>query len=181
MGYADMVLAGLDFGDVGGMDPFGVGAAMPALRRASSYQAVQPQFGLQAARQGMVQQAALASSLPAVILPIDSVANVGAGLTVNIIVTPVSNIRITRLTVSPASAGSFIINNILAGRVNLFAGAGAVPADMFAPNSAAPPIEVPLVQAGTQIGVNVTNLSGAGVRFVGAFSTIDLTMRLRGQ
>lgn len=174
---SDLILAGMDpYGDVGGMDPFGVGAiASPLLQR------LQINPGLQQARQAAVQNAALAESMPAVVLPIDSVAAVGAGLAAAIVVTPVSNVRITRMTVSPSVAGSFAINSLLAGRVNLFAGAGSVPADMFAPNSAAPPIEVPLVQAGTQIILNVTNLTGAGVRFIGSFSVIDLTLKLQGQ
>ena len=173
---SDLVLAGLDYGDVGGMDPFGVGAIASPL---ASRMALNPQ--LQQARQMAVQNAALAESMPAVVLPVDSVANVGAGLAAAIAVTPVSSVRITRFTVSPSVAGAFIINAMLAGRVNLFAGAGSVPADMFAPNSSAPPIEVPLVQAGTQIIVNVTNVSGAGARFIGSFSVIDLTLKLQGQ
>lgn len=174
-GLSDLVLSGLDYGDMGGMDPFGVGAT-------ASLAVNRQQFSLPAARQAMVQNAAIAESMPAVILPVDTGAVLivaGAAFTVN--VTPVSRVRITRFTVSPAIAGSFIVTSILAGRVNLFAGAGAVPADIFAPNNFGPPIEVPMVEAGTIIQVNGTNVSGAAARFIGAFSTIDLTLKLQGQ
>jgi hypothetical protein len=96
-------------------------------------------------------------------------------------VVPVSRVRITRFTVSPATAGSFVIASILAGRVNLFVGAGGVPADIFAPNNFGPPIEVPLVEAGTILSVIGANIAGAAARFFGAFAAIDLTLKLQGQ
>jgi hypothetical protein len=176
---SDLVLSGIDPFDVSGVDPYGVGAAqtMTAARLMNP--------GLQRVAAPAIQNAAnnavLAQSMPAVILPVDSGALIGAGVTLGMNIVPVSNVRITRFSVSPAIAGSFIVNSILAGRVNLFAGAGSVPADLFAPNSAGPPIEVPMIQAGTIIQVNVTNFSGAAARFIGAFSTVDLTLKLQGQ
>jgi hypothetical protein len=185
-GLSDLVLAGVDYSEgVGGMDPFGVGALNAQSLRTMQLPVARANVieqGMASARTAAVQNAAIAESMPAVILPVDTGAVLvlaGAAFIVNVV--PVSRVRITRFTVSPATAGSFVINAILAGRVNLFVGAGGVPADIFAPNNFGPPIEVPLVEAGTILTVGGANIAGAAARLFGAFAAIDLTLKLQGQ
>jgi hypothetical protein len=99
-------------------------------------------------------------------LPIDSVAVVGAGLTVNLVLNPVEPFRGEALAVDPSIAASFVINAILIGRKNQLIGAGALACTLCSPVNPFP-VQWDTAQTSQPITFNVTNTSAAALRFMG--------------
>jgi hypothetical protein len=122
------------------------------------------------------QQLARTQFLPAIFVGIDSGAVlIPAGATQAITTEPQVPVRVTKFVVASSCAAFFNVNEIKIARLDLLASASGVPAEQFIPNAETPPIEAPVLPAGSQIVVAVENVSGAPQRFRGGFPAIDLT------
>lgn len=129
-----------------------------------------------AAHTAKQEQLARAGSLPAIVLGVDSGSTlITAGSSSTIATGPSVPVRITKFTVASSAAPFFNINEISIARLNLLAGSSGVPAENYIPNAETPPIEAPILPAGSQVVVVVENLDGSSHRFRGAFSCLDLT------
>jgi len=123
-----------------------------------------------------LQQLAMANYVPQIQLGVgDSTTKVKAGATISFSPEPSVPLRVTQFTVPGSLAPFFVINSLTIARVNLLAGASAVPAEMFVPNARHAPLENPILSAGSIAVVSVTNIDANDHLFLAAFTGIDLT------
>ncbi len=101
------------------------------------------------------------------ILGLDSVTNVGAGATGSITSNPQMPFKPRRLSVWGSVASSFLLSSLVIGNQPQFASLQfAVPADMFGPTAFGTDLNCDTAQANTNVQIQATNVSGAGLRFV---------------
>lgn len=77
--------------------------------------------------------------------------------------------------VREATADDWQITAMRIGRVDLLAGATGIPASCFTGAQARPPVSAPVLEAGTQSTLYITNLTGGSSRFMGMFTALDLS------
>lgn len=118
--------------------------------------------------------AAMAGVLPQIFLGVLS-GTVAAAGTEAIPAEPNVRFRITDFIVDDAIANDFRITAIQIGRLNLLTSNVGIPASMFRTSVQRPPIETPILEAGTQAVVTVLNTSGADRIFSASFIALDLT------
>jgi hypothetical protein len=127
--------------------------------------------------------ASKARNLPQIFLGLDSSDGGGApilaGATRTVRTEPTTPLRITDLIVQAAFAADFSITRIDIGRLNLLAGGQPIPADAFISGVQRPPVEAPVLPAGTEAAITVVNNGGAARVFRAMFVGIDL-QRARG-
>jgi hypothetical protein len=127
--------------------------------------------------------ASKARNLPQIFLGLDSSDGAGlpilAGTTRTVRTEPTTPLRITDLIVQAAFAADFSITRIDIGRLNLLAGGQPIPADAFISGVQRPPVEAPVLPAGTEAAITVVNNGGAARVFRAMFVGIDL-QRARG-
>lgn len=101
------------------------------------------------------------------ILGFDSVANVAAGVTANITSNPQMPFKPRRLSVLGSVASSFLLASLIIGNQPQFASLQfSVPADMFGPTAFGTDLNCDTAQPNTNVQLQATNISGAGLRFV---------------
>lgn len=132
----------------------------------------------QETRKVQLETRALAGRVPTIPLGIDSVALIAALTAQAINVIPTTAVRIVGMSVANSIAPSFIINSILVGRLNLLDSGAAIPAEMYSGVANDMSLESPAIPAGTIIVVNVTNISGGGLRFLAGFKCVDLSVNV---
>jgi len=86
---------------------------------------------------------------------------VPASGTVNVTGTPQVPFRGQRLTIPGLIAVNFVLNSLVIGKDNQFAGSGAIPATTFAENAVGEDMNLDTAQIGNTIVMNVTNLDAA--------------------
>ncbi len=150
---------------------------------------VQHQKAMAAAHKKMAQElklqklsaASTAGEVPQIFLGIDSREKAPNGIPAgNSLVLSVESsepLRITNLLVDDAIASDFTISRIQIGRLNLLAGSDSVPAAIFKSSVVRAPIATPILPAGTEARLEVTNRSQAPRDFVAAFTGIDVAAR----
>jgi hypothetical protein len=189
-----LALLGVDSpaGHVGGMDFVGAAAAHPSFQL--SPQAMQSFAQAMQHRQAPVayrpapyqddskfrtlQQLAMANFVPQIKLGIGSDpagAKVKAAASASFSPEGSVPLRITQFTVASSIAPFFVITQLTVARLNLLAGAVAVPAEDFIPNARHAPLEIPILAAGSQVVVGVTNVDAADHFFFASVTAIDLT------
>ncbi|MEZ4447687.1 MAG: hypothetical protein R3B72_51905 [Polyangiaceae bacterium] len=128
-----------------------------------------------------ISAAAKAGALPQIFLGVDSAQKYQTGIpanqTVTLAVESTEPLRITNFLVDDAIASDFAVNRIQIGRLNLLAGSHAIPAAMFKSGIERPPMETPMLPAGTEAKIEVTNRASAPRHFLAAFTGIDLSRR----
>lgn len=122
-----------------------------------------------------IRQLASAGQLPQIPLGVRSAATVTAGGTETIAPEPSVPMRLTTFQVAKVIMDFFLINSMKVARLDMLAGSDGVPASAFAPDAVHPPIENPILPAGSQVTVIVENVDGADHAFYGNFFGIDLT------
>lgn len=101
------------------------------------------------------------------ILGFDSVAVVAAGVTANITANPQMPFKPRRLSVLGSVASSFLLASLIIGNQPQFASLQfSVPADMFGPTAFGTDLNCDTAQANTNVQLQATNITGAGLRFV---------------
>lgn len=101
------------------------------------------------------------------ILGFDSVANVAGGATANITSNPQMPFKPRRLSVLGSVASNFLLNNLVIGNQPQFASLQfAAPADMFGPTAFGTDLSCDTAQPNTNVQLQITNISGAALRFV---------------
>jgi len=150
---------------------------------------VQHQKAITASHKKMAQEiklqklsaASTAGEVPQIFLGIDSRQKapngIPAGQSLVLAVESTEPLRITNLLVDDAIASDFTISRIQVGRLNLLAGSDAVPAAIFKSSVVRAPIATPILPAGTEAKIEVTNRSQAPRDFVAAFTGIDVAAR----
>jgi hypothetical protein len=83
---------------------------------------------------------------------------VPASGTVNVTATPQVPFRGQRLTIPGTIAINFVINSLVIGKDNQFAGSGAIPATTFAENAVGEDMNLDTAQIGNTIVLNVSNI-----------------------
>jgi hypothetical protein len=78
--------------------------------------------------------------------------------TVNVTATPQVPFRGQRLTIPGTIAINFVINSLVIGKDNQFAGSGAIPATTFAENAVGEDMNLDTAQIGNTIVLNVSNI-----------------------
>lgn len=182
VGGADIV-GGTDF--VGASPALGFSAANPMMQAAMNPMATMAAAQQQAdaiqhtAHLQKQQQLITAKKLPQIFLGVDSEPQSAGGILAAGVLAITSEasvpLRITDFKVASAIAPFFNVNSITVARLNLMAGASGVPAEAWIPNAENPPIECPLLPAGSQVITTVENVDLATHRFRGGFYAIDLT------
>lgn len=181
MGYLGVqgadIVGGTDF--VGAVNPAALtyaGASPMATMAAAQQQADAIQHTAHLQKQ---QQLITAKKLPQIFLGVDSEPQSAGGILAAGVLAITSEasvpLRITDFKVASAIAPFFNVNSITVARLNLMAGASGVPAEAWIPNAENPPIECPLLPAGSQVITTVENVDLATHRFRGGFYAIDLT------
>jgi len=99
-------------------------------------------------------------------LGLDSTTAVATLATANVQNNPQVVFRPERLVVSGAIAQFFVLNSLVVGKNLQFAAAGAMPCDAFGPNSFGVRLKMDTAQINSVIIANVTNIDGAGHRFL---------------
>lgn len=122
-----------------------------------------------------VRQQALAGLVPQIPLGVRSSSAVSAAGTATIAPESAVPMRLTDFQVSSAIAPFFLISSMRVARLDMLAGSDAIPAECFIPNAKHPPIENPILPAGSPVTVGVENIDGAPHFFFGSFWGIDLT------
>jgi hypothetical protein len=124
-----------------------------------------------------LQQLAMSNYVPQIPLGLGDIttkvkANGGTGT-----FTPEGSVplRITNIDIPPSIAPFFVITQFTVARLNLLAGGTPVPAETFMPNSRRPPLEFPILAAGSQITIGVTNIDANDHLFFASVHAIDLT------
>jgi hypothetical protein len=102
------------------------------------------------------------------ILPIDSVATVGAGLTVLITPRPQKRFRAERIIVGSSIAAFFLVNDVKVGNVSQFLQSGAIPAEVFSQNAFGVRLKMDTASPALDFVISVTNIDVAAHRFNGA-------------
>jgi hypothetical protein len=151
-----------------------VGAA-PRRRLAPAQRAAVQRAAIKSAQVQKMQRLALAGKLPQILLGMQSDAAIGAGLSADVTTEPQVPVRLTSCTIGASIAAFFSIGAFTIARMNLLATSGRVPAEMFLPNAELSPLETPILPAGSQIVMNVTNDDGAAHFFRAGFKALDLT------
>ncbi len=124
-----------------------------------------------------LRQQALAGMVPQICLPCNSSSAVTANSVTNGTLAPEASVpmRLTEFNVAKAVADYFLINSIRVARLDLLGGSGGVPASVFSPDSRHPPLENPILPAGSPVNVQVENIDAADHFFYSTFFGIDLT------
>ena len=91
--------------------------------------------------------------------------SIGAGATAIIAANPQLPFRVQRL-VTPSTG--LLIDNLAVGTVSQFVSAGAVPVEVFAPNSFAVSLRGDTAVPGVQVQITVSNPTGGALTFSGA-------------
>lgn len=182
----DYDVSGLDF--VGALPPAAAAAISPAVRAQAIRNVAARRLGLRpgvamAAARAMqdekLARASTAKALPQIFVGIDSeptnAGGVAAAATVNVNGEPQVPMRITDLTVANTAAPFFLINSLQIARLNMLASGVPIPAEQFIANSNRPPIECPILPAGSQVTLSITNLDAAARRFNATLIGLDLT------
>jgi hypothetical protein len=99
------------------------------------------------------------------VLGFDSVTAVAAAATANITSRPQLTFRPDRLVVAGSIAASFLINDLRIGKNSQFLAGVAVPAEAFGQQAFGVRLKLDTAQVSQDIVLNVTNTSGAGLRF----------------
>lgn len=126
-------------------------------------------------RAGVVnkQNFALARAMPAIFLGFEqAVAASGADNATSEGSVP---LRPTDLVVRASNAGDFTIDDLQVGRVNLMAGATAIPAEAFNTSVVRPPISAPELKAGVPASIGLNNLTAAASTFRAMYTALDLS------
>ncbi len=119
------------------------------------------------------QNLAMARNMPAIFLGFEqSVAAAGASNATSEGSVP---LRPTDLVVRASNAGDFTIDDMQIGRVNLMAGATAIPAEAFNTSVVRPPISAPELKAGVPASIGLNNLTAAASVFRGMYTALDLS------
>lgn len=84
-------------------------------------------------------------------------------------------LRPTDLVVRASNAGDFTIDDLQVGRVNLMAGATAIPAEAFNTSVVRPPISAPELKAGVPASIGLNNLTAAATTFRAMYTALDLS------
>lgn len=186
---------------VSGVDTYGVGAfpdmshvTLNAQGRANLSRAAHPQAlqqallvkaGLQAMR--LAQQVnderrarvlALTGQIPQFIIPASTAVGADVAAGAAFVLTPIAGVpaRITKYEIARVSSPFYSITGITVARMNMFGGGvGACPADAFSPDAGTPPIENPLVGAGSPIVITGVNEDAAARPFRSNFWAVDRT------
>jgi hypothetical protein len=87
--------------------------------------------------------------------------------------TPNVTIRPTMLTFAP-NGDDFEISGMKIGRIDLMAGATAIPAAIFLPAAIRPPVYAPEHEAGTPATLTVNNRTAAASTCRAAFGSLDI-------
>lgn len=95
--------------------------------------------------------------------------SVGAGMQAPIEFSSQENFRPEQFFVQGVNIDSFVINSIKVGTEEQFVNTGAVPADVFSPQSLRSDIHFKTMNLGSKLVVTVTNTSGGALSFVSAF------------
>lgn len=123
-----------------------------------------------------LQQLAMANYVPQILLPLgDFTTKVKAGASFSFSPEGSVPLRITQLTIASSIAPFFVVTNFTVARLNLLAGNGGVPAENFIPNARHAPLEIPILAAGSQVIVTVTNFDSSDHFFIANLTAIDLT------
>lgn len=122
-----------------------------------------------------LRQQALAGYIPQIPLGVRSSSTVAAGGTATIAPEPSVPMRLTRFEVAPAISDYFLLTSMRVARLDMLAGSDAIPASAFLPNAQHPPLENPILPAGSQVSVGVENIDGAAHSFYATFWGVDLT------
>jgi len=118
------------------------------------------------AQQGRIVHEAAPTKDREFAMGLDSVVTVAAGATVIITNRPQVLFRVDQLIISTAIAGSFVVNDFKVGKDSQFAASGALPADMFTPNSFRVTLKCDTAQISNDVAINITNISNAALRFM---------------
>jgi len=134
------------------------GAEVPASLQQSALEAALSRDAV-AVRQGMPTKAL---EYP---LGFDSGALVAAGAAALVVSQPQVPFRVERLVVPSDIAGSFTIDNFRVGKNSQFASNDPVPARVFDEGAFGVRLRGDTAQVSMDVTLDVTNISGAGVRF----------------
>lgn len=92
-------------------------------------------------------------------------ANIAAGATATVTVTPQKRHIPTRITLSATVANNFVINDIRTGVEPILITVGAISAAIFIQDSTVPPFRSVVCEVGMDFSLTVTNVTGANQRF----------------
>ena len=92
-------------------------------------------------------------------------ANVAAGATATITVTPQKRHIPQRITLSGNVANNFVITDIRSGVEPILITVGAISAAVFIQDSTVPPFRSVVMEVGMDFSITVTNVTGAAQRF----------------
>ena len=102
------------------------------------------------------------------VMGLDSVSTIAAAATANVIGRPQVTFRPDRLVIPATIAASFLINSFTIGRLPQFVSNGAVPAEAFSQAAVGVRLKTDTAQISQEVTLNVTNISGAALRFTAA-------------
>jgi len=131
-------------------------------------QAVQRRGGSGAARQPLAVRDAGFTKSRKLVLGFDSVANVAAAGTAALNSNPQQVFSPDRISVPATIAPNFVLNSLTIGTAIQFLNATAVHAEVFGTTATAVNMKMDTAQINSVISLNVTNLSGAALRFFAA-------------
>jgi hypothetical protein len=137
-------------------------AAMLATRQQNTGTAIQQVL----ANRGAVLQDREPSRSRHWMLNFDSGAAVAAGANIQLISRPQVIFRPERLVIGGAFAASFAVNDIKVGKNSQIVNAASGPGDAFAPTAFGVELRLDTCQVSQDIVLDVTNISGAPLRFM---------------
>lgn len=149
----------------------GLAAAPAPLSRIQAAQQAQA-AGISAASLAQAQQAVVAQEVEAsrgdfLYYGVDSgAANIGAGATATLTVTPQKRHIPTTIRLSSNVADRFAITDIRVGVEPVLATVGAISAAIFIQDSEAPAFRATVCEIGTDFSITVENMTGAPARFL---------------
>jgi hypothetical protein len=90
---------------------------------------------------------------------------VPANTTTSVQAQPQVIFRPERIVIGGAIASSFLVNDFKVGKNSQFAASGAIPGDAFSPTAIGARMKCDTAQVSNNISLNVSNVSGGGLRF----------------
>lgn len=120
-----------------------------------------------------LKQLTASGQMPAIFLGFDSTIAASTSSTAS----SEANVKLrpTDLIVRDTTADDWQITSIRIGRVDLLSGSTGIPATAFTGATSRPPVSAPVLEAGTQSTIYLTNLTGASSRFMAMFTALDLS------
>lgn len=152
----DDVLGALLSGDLDG-DGIVEGLRNPFRRKGNKRRAIKKMIAAKKAQQGMLLKSLKPNKWRRYPIGFVSLAVPASG-TVNVTATPQVPFRGQRLTIPGTIAVNFVLNSLVIGKDNQFAGSGAIPATTFAENAVGEDMNLDTAQIGNTIVLNVSNI-----------------------